>query len=118
MALGNCDAMVKFQCRISKKRYLNSKRVYKYERLSLDIPKKHHKLLGVLLDRDFDLAVKVEDKTVTITLVSKEIPCQREPTQNVLDKGGSEPLSSSLGNSRRNSHVLSSDNTYTPNRLP
>jgi hypothetical protein len=38
--------VVKFQRRVSKKRYLNSKRVYKYERISFDIPKRYHRLIN------------------------------------------------------------------------
>ena len=34
--------MVRIQCRVSRKRYLGSKQVYEYERMSLHIPRRFH----------------------------------------------------------------------------
>jgi hypothetical protein len=68
--------MVKLQRRMARKQYLNSKRVYEYERISLGIPKIHHKILGSLLDRDFDFSIRVENEVITITLLPKKAQAQ------------------------------------------
>ena len=68
--------MVRLQRRIAKKQYLNSKRVYVYERISLNIPKMHHRILASLLDRDFDFSIRLENEVITITLSSKKAQVQ------------------------------------------
>ena len=60
--------MAKFQVGTVKKRYLNNKRIYEYKRISLNVPRKFHKLVEPLLDRDFQVRVTAEKDTVTITL--------------------------------------------------
>lgn len=60
--------LVRIQRRVSKKHYLKTKRTYEYERLSLDIPKKYHKTMASLLNRDFDVDVKLENDSVILTL--------------------------------------------------
>ena len=40
------ETMVRIQLRIAKKSYLNSKRVYSYQRVGLPIPKKFHKAIN------------------------------------------------------------------------
>jgi hypothetical protein len=60
--------VAKFQVGTVKKRYLNNKRIYEYKRISLNVPRKFHKLVEPLLDRDFQVRVTAEKDTVTITL--------------------------------------------------
>ncbi len=64
--------MVKLQFRIAKKRYLNSKRVYKYERVSLHIPRKYHELIKPFLNQDFDVSVAAEKGCIVITLTPQK----------------------------------------------
>ena len=60
--------MVRFQKRLARKRYLNSKRVYEYERISLHIPKKFHEEIEPYLEEDLDLKVTVEKDSLIIAL--------------------------------------------------
>jgi len=53
--------MVRIQCRVSRKRYLGSKQVYKYERMSLHIPRKFHKTVKPLLKQDLDMNVTTKE---------------------------------------------------------
>jgi len=60
--------MFKIQCRISRKRYLGSKYVYEYERMSLHIPRKFHKIVRPFLKQDLDMDVAAKDSSLVITL--------------------------------------------------
>lgn len=60
--------MVRFQKRLARKRYLKSKRVYEYERISLHIPKKFHEAIKPYLDGDLDPKVTVEKGSLVVTL--------------------------------------------------
>lgn len=60
--------MVRFQKRLARKRYLNSKRVYEYERISLHIPKEFHEAIKPYLEEDLDLKVTIERGSLTIVL--------------------------------------------------
>ena len=60
--------MVRIQYRVSKKRYLNSKRTYEYGRMSLDIPKKFHEVLKPFLEKDLKIEVKLENDVAVISL--------------------------------------------------
>jgi len=60
--------LVRIQRRVSRKRYLNSKRVYEYERVSLHIPKKFHEAIKPYLEEDLDLKVTTEKDLLIITL--------------------------------------------------
>jgi hypothetical protein len=52
--------MVRFQKRCARKRYLKSKQVYEYERISLHIPKEFHEAVRPYLKEDLDLKVTTE----------------------------------------------------------
>jgi hypothetical protein len=54
--------------RLARKRYLNSKRVYEYERISLHIPREFHETVKPHLDQDFDMKVTAEKDYLFITL--------------------------------------------------
>lgn len=60
--------MAKFQVGTVKKRYLNNKRIYEYKRISLNVPRKFHKLVEPFLDREFQVRVTAEKNAITITL--------------------------------------------------
>jgi len=64
--------MVKLQFRIAKKRYLNSKHAYKYERVSLHIPRKYHELIKPFLKQDFGVSVAAEKDIIVITLTPQK----------------------------------------------
>ena len=52
--------MVRIQSRISRKRYLHSKQTYKYERISLPIPRKFHKTVKPFLKQDLKMDVSIK----------------------------------------------------------
>jgi len=60
--------LVRLQKRLARKRYLNSKRVYEYERISLHIPKKFHEAVKPYLEEDLDLKVTIEKDSLVVTL--------------------------------------------------
>ena len=49
------SGMVRIQSRISRKRYLHSKQTYKYERISLHIPRKFHNKVKPFLKQDLHI---------------------------------------------------------------
>lgn len=61
--------MVRIQRRLSRKRYLGSKYVYEYERLSLDIPRKYHEVIKSFLKQDLDIDLSVKGSHLVITLI-------------------------------------------------
>jgi hypothetical protein len=65
--------LVKIQTRISRKRYLNSKRTYEYGRMSLDIPKRFHEILRPFLDKDLRFDVRLENGRLEISLSPVDI---------------------------------------------
>jgi len=69
---GGHPELVRIQRRVSRKRYLNSKRVYEYERVSLHIPRKYHELIKPFLDQDFDVSVAAEKGCIVITLTPQK----------------------------------------------
>ena len=62
------DYMVRLQKRLARKRYLNSKRMYEYERISLSIPKMFHETIQLYLEQDLDLEVTIENGSLILTL--------------------------------------------------
>jgi hypothetical protein len=60
--------MVRLQKRLARKRYLNSKRVYEYERISLPIPKEFHEAIKPYLKEDLDLRVATEEGSLILIL--------------------------------------------------
>jgi len=75
---GGCPELVRIQCRVSRKRYLNSKRIYEYERVSLYIPRKYHELIKPFLNQDFDVSVATEKDIIVITLTPQKTVQQVE----------------------------------------
>lgn len=62
------NVMVRIQCRVSRKRYLGSKQVYEYERMSLYIPRKFHNKVKAFLKQDLDMEVTTKGGSLVITL--------------------------------------------------
>ena len=60
--------MVRIQCRVSRKRYLGSKQVYEYERMSLHIPRRFHNKVRPFLKQDLDIQVTTKTGALIITL--------------------------------------------------
>jgi hypothetical protein len=60
--------MVRIQCRVSRKRYLGSKQVYEYERMSLHIPRKFDNKVRPFLKQDLDMDVTTKGSSLVITL--------------------------------------------------
>jgi len=60
--------MVRIQCRVSRKRYLGSKQVYKYERMSLPIPHRFHNKVKPFLKQDLNIDVIIKGSSLVITL--------------------------------------------------
>jgi len=79
--------MVRIQCRISRKRYLRSKQVYKYERMSLHIPRRFHNKVKPFLKQDLDIEVTTKSKSLIITLTPAKTFRHAE---NTPQKTGSE----------------------------
>jgi len=66
-------SLIKILRRRSKKRYLGKKRVYEYERFSVDIPAKFGDAVEPFLNKDLDMDVKKEgDDTLVIVLAPRE----------------------------------------------
>jgi hypothetical protein len=63
--------LVRIQRRVSRKRYLNSKRVYEYERVSLHIPRKYHETIKPFLDKDWQMEIVVQNGSLIIMLLPK-----------------------------------------------
>jgi len=66
--------LVRIQRRVSRKRYLNSKRVYEYERVSLHIPRKFHELIKPFLKRDLEMKITAQNGSLIIVLTKKTLP--------------------------------------------
>jgi len=60
--------MVRLQKRLARKKYLKSKHLYEYERISLHIPKEFHEAVRPYLKEDLDLKVTAEKGSLTIVL--------------------------------------------------
>ena len=65
---GGYPELVRIQRRVSRKRYLESKYVYEYERISLDIPRKFHKTVKPFLKQDLNMDMSIKGSYLVITL--------------------------------------------------
>ena len=64
--------MVKLHNRIAKKRYLNSKRIYAYKRVSFDIPTRFHEAITSFFNLDLEIKLTVQNRKILITLECPE----------------------------------------------
>ena len=60
--------MVRIHCRLSRKRYLGSKYVYEYERISLPIPRKFHNKVKPFLEQDLNMDMSIKGSYLVISL--------------------------------------------------
>jgi hypothetical protein len=74
--------MVRIQQRIAKRRYLNSKRIYHYNRQSVSIIKKFHPVSTPFLKQDLEQNVTVQNSSLKIMLTPKN-RLQNAPTQEL-----------------------------------
>jgi hypothetical protein len=65
---GGYPELVRIQRRVSRKRYLGSKQVYEYERMSLDIPRKFHSKVKPFLKQDLNMDLSIKGSYLVITL--------------------------------------------------
>jgi hypothetical protein len=65
---GGCPELVRIQRRISRKRYLGSKYIYEYERISLPIPRKFHNKVKPFLKQDLNMNISIKGSYLVITL--------------------------------------------------
>jgi len=64
--------MVKIQRRTATKSYLNNKRIYKYHRLDLPIPKKFHDKVSSFLKINLEMNLVVKDRKIFIELEDRK----------------------------------------------
>jgi hypothetical protein len=84
--------LVRFQRRLGRKRYLNSKRVYEYDRISLHIPRKLHEAIKPYLKEDLDLRVATEKGSLILTLTpSKTLRHAANNPAKTRQKGSEQP---------------------------
>jgi len=57
---GGCPELVRIQRRVSRKRYLGSKYIYEYERISMPIPRKFHKTVKPFLKQDLNMDISIK----------------------------------------------------------
>jgi len=72
--------MVRIQCRVSRKRYLGSKQVYEYERMSLPIPRRFQKVVKPFLKQNLEMEVTKKGSSLIITLTLVKTFLQAENT--------------------------------------
>ena len=63
--------MVRLQRRTTKKRYLNNKRIYAYNRVSFDIPSRFHAAITPFFNQDLSVDLTVKDTKIFIVLSRK-----------------------------------------------
>ena len=80
--------MIRIQCRVSRKRYLGSKRVYEYERMSLDIPRRFHNKVKPFLKQDLDMDVSIKGSYLVITLTPAKtfLPAENTPQKTAPER--------------------------------
>jgi len=76
--------LVRIQLRLSRKRYLGSKYVYEYERISLPIPRKFHKTVKPFLKQDLnmDMSIKGSYLVITLTPTKTFLPAENTPQKS------------------------------------
>jgi len=78
------EKMVKIQRRLSKKRYLDGKYTYEYERYYIEIPRKHRSKIKPLLNQELKIEVKKANNKIVITLTPIEnVSARRKTPQKI-----------------------------------
>jgi hypothetical protein len=60
--------LARFQVGTVRKSYMNKKRVYEYKRISLNVPRRFHKLVEPFLKEELQMTMTAEKGVITITL--------------------------------------------------
>ena len=60
--------MARFQVGTVRKSYMNKKRVYEYKCISLNVPRRFHKLVEPFLKEELQMTMTAEKGVITITL--------------------------------------------------
>ena len=63
---------IRIQRKVSKRRYLDGKRTYTYERLYIPIPKEFHDLVEPFLNKNLKVEVRPKNDGVEIICVPRE----------------------------------------------
>jgi hypothetical protein len=81
---GGCPELVRIQLRLSRKRYLGSKYIYEYKRMSLDIPRKFHNKVKPFLKQDLDMNLSIKGSYLVITLTPAKtfLPAEYTPQKS------------------------------------
>jgi hypothetical protein len=81
---GGHPELVRIQHRLSRKRYLGSKYIYKYERISLDIPRKFHNKVKPFLKQDLNMDINIKGSYLVITLTPAKtfLPAENPPQKS------------------------------------
>ena len=66
--------MVKLRVDKTKRRYMNDKKIYKYDRITLVFPREYHDLLKPLRGKQLSIQVTKKDKCLNITLSEDNKP--------------------------------------------
>jgi hypothetical protein len=80
--------LVRIQRRVSRKRYLNSKRVYEYERVSLHIPRKFHEIVKPFLKQDLNMDMSIKGSYLVITLTPAKTTKSTTATTEIFRLSG------------------------------
>jgi len=80
--------LVRIQRRVSRKRYLGSKRIYEYERISLPIPRKFHNKVKPFLKQDLniDMSIKGSYLVITLTPAKTFLPAEYPPQKSAPER--------------------------------
>jgi len=85
---GGCPELVRIQRRVSRKRYLGSKYIYEYERISLPIPRKFHNKVKPFLKQDLDIDINIKGSYLVITLTPAKtfLPAENPPQKSAPER--------------------------------
>jgi len=85
---GGCPELARIQRRVTRKRYLRSKQMYEYERMSLDIPRKFHSKVKPFLKQDLDMDVATKGNYLAITLTPTKTTKSTTATTEIFSLSG------------------------------
>jgi len=85
---GGHTELVKIQLRLSRKRYLGSKYVYEYERISLPIPHKFHKTVKPFLKQDLNMDMSIKGSYLIISLTPAKTTKSTTATTEIFRLSG------------------------------
>jgi hypothetical protein len=77
--------MVRIQRRTATKSYLNDKRIYKYQRLDLSIPKKYQEAISSFLKLDLEMTLVVKGRKIFIELEDRDCKESNRPGTKAAD---------------------------------